>query len=108
VHPLELGHGDHLPVEREAAAVIAAAQAGELARLGAEDVAAVGADVRHAVQLALRVAREQERFVDAAREQLEGEHRSGPRGALGAVDELPAAREDALAHALEDRGVAIE
>src|SRR5438270_7975064 len=66
------------------------------------------ADVRDRPQHAIGAPREDERLVD--RRAQKGERQYGTRAvhALGAVDQLPAAREDAFADAIEQGGVPVE
>src|SRR5690348_10834587 len=66
---LELRHLLKCPVQAEAPSVIAAAQMTRLPALLRDDIAAMRADVREAVQPVLHVPREQERLVQAAFQQ---------------------------------------
>jgi hypothetical protein len=66
---VELGHGEEPAVEREAPAVVAAAQELLHARLLADDRAAVRAHVRDAVHAVVAIAREQQWLVERALEQ---------------------------------------
>ena len=104
----ELGHGEEASVQTEAAAVVTAAQRLHGSFLDAEKVPAMRADVRERPQSPAGILREQERLVNGGIQEYEGKHRAGPIGALRAVHELPAAPEDPLEDALEDRVLAIE
>ena len=108
VHALELGHRDHLPREREAPPVIAAAQAPDVGRLGADEVAAMRAHVGEAPERSLLVAGQHQRLLHTPRQQLERQHGPAPENPLRPVHLLPAPREDLLPHLLERRRVPIE
>jgi hypothetical protein len=54
------------------------------------------------------VAREQQRLIHASFQEREGKEGPCARHPLGAIDELPAAREDLLPDALEHDRVAVE
>ena len=102
---LELGRVRQLAVEREATAVIAAAQRRRLAGLLAQDGAAMRADVRQAAQR-LAVAHQQQRFVERARQEREGHDAAGAH-VRRVGRQLPARHEDALDEARVQLGRAI-
>ncbi len=88
--------------------MVAAAEALQGRRCGADQISPVRTDVGERAERALGVARQQQRFVDAAFQQREGQDGTARSGPLRAVDELPASREHALAHPFEENGVAVE
>ena len=77
--------------------VLLAGLAGGLALALDQQVAAMGADVRQAVQPVVVVARQQQRLVEAAFEQGAGQDVAGRLEAVGVADDVPGAGEDALA-----------
>src|SRR5438132_4687138 len=105
--PLELGHRVEAPVQREAAAVITAAQLLLMARTLDDERAAVGADIRHAVELVFLVARQEEGLIERARQQREGMHLPGDLHEVVVPGVVPRPREETLPLQPEDLGIRV-
>ena len=104
----ELGHREEASVQGEAPAMIPAPEGSVNAGTLADQVAAVRADVGQAVQPVVRVAREEQRFLQHAFQEGCRPNLPGNLHLVGVADQLPTRGEDLLALLCEDRGVRVD
>src|SRR5439155_63111 len=104
---IEFGHRMEAPVEREPAPVVAAAELRLVAGALDDEGAAMRAHVGQAMDLVVRVAREEQGLVQRARQQRERVDLACHLDDLVVSGPLPRAREDALALGAEDLRIGV-
>jgi hypothetical protein len=102
-----LGHRVKTPIQREAPTVVPAPQLLFVTRALDDEGPAMGAHVRHAVDLVFQVSRQQEWLVESARQQCERMHLTGDLHEVVVTGVVPRAREETVALESEDLGVGV-
>ena len=105
---LEFRHERHAPGQVETSRVVSTSDLACRAGCSYQDVAAVRAHIGEATQRVLRIAREQKRLVEQARQEVTRRQRFRRGNLIEIADPLPCARENTLTSAPVGGLVAIE